>query len=132
MNKAKIIFILLIFISFKNIKCLPFKNSEKIIISLTSDLNNIYNTEQVINSIIEQNINHDFYEILLILSFNENQNFSMLPKTIRLLMQSKKIRILLVNESLTEQKRTLITMKKYPNNHILIINNICKLPFGWL
>ena len=90
MNKAKIIFILLIFISFKNIKCLPFKNSEKIIISLTSDLNNIYNTEQVINSIIEQNINHDFYEILLILSFNENQNFSMLPKTIRLLMQSKK------------------------------------------
>ena len=132
MNKAKIIFILLIFISFKNIKCLPFKNSEKIIISLTSDLNNIYNTEQVINSIIEQNINHDFYEILLILSFNENQNFSMLPKTIRLLMQSKKIRILLVKESLTEQKRTLITMKKYPNNPILIINNICKLPFGWL
>ena len=37
-----------------------------------------------------------------------------------------------MNDSLTEQKRTLITMKYYANNPILIINNLCKLPNGWL
>ena len=37
-----------------------------------------------------------------------------------------------MKDTLTEQKRTLITMKNYNNNPVLIVNNICLLPNGWL
>lgn len=132
MNKIQYSYILLIYFSIIDINCFSLNNFEKIIISLTSNHENIYKTEKVINSIIEQNIDQKLYEILLILSKKDYQNIIQLPKTIQYLEQTQKIRILIVNEYLTEQKRTLITMKNYANNPILIINNLFKLPNGWL
>ena len=132
MNKIKYANFLLIFLSINSINCFSYNKFEKIIISLTSNHENIDFTEKVINSIFEQYIDEDLYEIFLILSFNEYNNIFELPKTIQILERSKKIRILFVKESLTELKRTLITMKIYENNPILIVNNLCTLPNGWL
>jgi len=132
MNFSKYIYILLIFFFNNKINCLFFKNNEKIIISLTSSHELIYNTEKVINSIIKQNISQNLYEIILLLSYNQFRNISDLPKTIQFFEKTKKIKILFMKDTLTEQKRTLITMKNYNNNPVLIVNNICLLPNGWL
>ena len=123
-------FIYLIFI--KSILCFSSINEEKIIISLTSNRQNIKYTNIIINSIIENNVINDLYEILLILSYTEYETISLLPKEIQLLEKLKKIKILFVKGKLTNQRRILITMKQYRNNPLLIINNFCKLPFGWL
>ena len=55
-----------------------------------------------------------------------------LPETIQFLEKSNKIRILFVKDYISELKRTLITMKLYANNPILIVNNFVTLPDGWL
>lgn len=107
-------------------------NDNKIIISLTSDINNIQNTKLVINSIIEQNIHIKYFEILLILSSKEFKNIRDLPKEIQLLYKTKRIRILFIKKQMTGLTSTLISMEKYKNNPILIINNKCLLPNGWL
>ena len=85
----------------------------------------------VINSIIEQNINTDLYEILLILSEMEFKNFDSFEK-LKLLKKMKNIKILFIKENIDNLKRTLITMEKYKNNTLIIINNNCLLPEGWL
>jgi len=125
-------FILFIFILIKSILSLSNINNEKIIISLTSDRKNIKYTNTIINSILENNIEDYFYEIVLFLSYTEYENISLLPKEINLLIQEKKIKIIFVKEILTNQRRILITMEKFKNNPILIINNLCKIPKGWL
>ena len=71
-------------------------------------------------------------EIILLLSSNEYSNINELPSEIQLLEKHNRIKLIFVNESLTYQSRTLITMKSYKNNAIIIINNECKLPDGWL
>ena len=106
--------------------------NDKIIISLTGVHENIQNIKKIINSITSQNVSKEFYEILLILSINEYKNIKELPGEIILLTKMKRIKILFVYGKMTYQRRTLITMKKYKNNPILIINNKCLLPNGWL
>ena len=132
MNKIKYVIFLLIFFCIINAKCFQYKNFDKIIISLTSNHENIYYTEKVINSIIEQSIDQNLYEILLILSYNEYDNVFQLPETIQFLEKSNKIRLLFVKEYISKLKRTLITMKLYANNPILIVNNLVTFPDGWL
>jgi len=132
MNKIKYVIFLLIFFCIINTKCFQYKNFDKIIISLTSNHENIYYTEKVINSIIEQSIDQNLYEILLILSYNEYDNVFQLPETIQFLEKSNKIRLLFVKEYISKLKRTLITMKLYANNPILIVNNLVTFPDGWL
>lgn len=124
------LFIYIYFISIFN--CLPNYKQQKIIISLTSNRDNIQNTITIINSIIEQNIDFNLFDILLILSLYEYSNISELPKEIQLLEKLTKIKVEFYKEKITFQRRTLITMKKYKFNPIIIINNICKLPEGWL
>ena len=111
---------------------ISFSQDDKIIISLTSDFNDIQNTKYVINSIIEQNVEKQYYDILLILSSNEFKNINFLPKEIKLLHSKKRIKILFIKDDLSSQSLTLIAMKEYKNNPILIINNKCLLPKGWL
>ena len=132
MNKVKIILYIYIIFFFEINKCNTSKQKSKIIISLTSDHKNIHNTKKIINSIIEQHVNREYYQIVLILSSKEYQNIYQLPKEFILLKKFKIIQILIVNEHLSGLKRTLVTMKKFIYNPILIINNICKLPYGWL
>lgn len=124
--------ILLYIFLIKFIICSFINEKDKIIISLTSDHKNIKNIKFIINSIIEQNVYNEFYEILLILSKNEFKYIQELPKEISLFEKNKIIKILFVFENLTNLSRTLITMKNYKNNPILIINNKCILPNGWL
>ena len=110
-----------------NIKC-----SDKIIISLTSDRKNIEKTKIVVKSILDQFNEQYLFEIILILSSEQYENISQLPNDIQILSKLNKIKIFFVKDIITNQKRTLITMKKYKNNPIIIINNLCRLPNGWL
>ena len=55
-----------------------------------------------------------------------------LPNDIQLLSKHGKIRLLFIKEDLTKKSILLITLKLYKNNPILIINNKCKFPKGWL
>ena len=109
-----------------------FLNSDKIIISLTSDINTIQNTKLVINSIIEQNVDKKYFNILLILSSKEFKNINDLPNEIILLYEKRRIIIKFIDEKLTSMTSTLLAMKEYKDNSILIINNKCLLPSGWL
>ena len=109
-----------------------FLNSDKIIISLTSDINTIQNTKLVINSIIEQNVDKKYFNILLILSSKEFKNINDLPNEIILLHAKRRIIIKFIEEKLTSMTSTLLAMKEYKDNSILIINNKCLLPSGWL
>ena len=125
-----ILFIYIIYINI--IKCFLNNKKHKIIISLTIHYTNIKNTKKIINSIIEQDVNKDLFEILVILSLKEFSNRNELPKEIQNLENSKNINFLFIKEKLTNKIRTLITMKKYKNNPIIIVNDKCILPEGWL
>ena len=112
-----------IFIFFLNIlECLTNIKDKKFIISLTSDQENISNTNKIINSIIEQNIDKDLYDIILILFENDYSSIDKLPKDIQKFEKLKQINILFTKEKLTDLSRTLITMNKFQNNPIIIIN----------
>jgi len=108
------------------------KKEGKIIISLTSDYENINKTQIIINSIFQQRVNKDLFEIILILPFTEFSRIEELSKDIIILQKQKKIKIIFVKKRITYLGRTLITMKKFKNNPIIIVNNNCQLPDGWL
>ena len=114
------------------IKCKIYHNENKIIISLTSDHKNIQNSFKIIDSVLNQNIEKDLYEILLILSKKEYNNIQELPDNIQLLEKSKKIKIEFISGIINNQSKYLYAIKKYTNNPILLINNECILPNGWL
>ena len=125
----KFIYICLI----RYIFCLPYNNNNnKIIISLTTDKNNIYNSLIIINSIFQQNISEELFEILLIISLDEFKDKKNLPKECLLLEKINRIKIKLLKQKITSLLRTIITIKEYKNNAIIIINNKCILPDGWL
>ena len=124
---------LFIYICLINLIYCPFFNSSnKIIISLTSNLNSIEDTLIVINSILEQGINEKYYEVLLILSIYDFKDIFHLPEELQNLEKLKKIKIKFVKERISNKIRTLITMREYKHHPILIINNKCLLPEGWL
>ena len=108
------------------------KIDNKIIIALTSNYKDIGKTNQIINSILQQNLNDDLYQISLFLSLNEYKHIYDLPDTIKKLVNNHKIIVLFIKEKITDQNRLLIVMKKYKNRTILVVNNKCLLPGGWL
>ena len=123
-------FIHLIFII--SILCINNISNDKIIISLTSDKKNIKNTKNIIKSIFQENKDYSFYEILLILSYKDFDNSTQITNEFHDLQKMNKINLLFTNEYLTVQKRTIFSINKYKKNAILIINNLCKIPNGWL
>ena len=108
------------------------KVNDKLIISLSSNPKNINNIENVVNSILEQNVDHSLYKIILILSKLDFNNNNEIPTNIKLLEQSHKLRILLINNNLNSQSRLIFAIKKYPNNPILLISDNIIFPYGWL
>ena len=114
--------------------CLSYsrKSDDKIIISLSSNYENINNVNKVINSIIEQNVDNSLYQIILIISKKDFNNKSDLPKTLLKLEKSQKLRILLIKDSLNTQIKLIFANKKYPNNPILLISDNIIFPYGWL
>ena len=71
-------------------------------------------------------------EIVLIISTIEYSNINEFPSEIQILQRKNLINIIFVNEIITYKIRTLITMNRYKNHAIIIINNECLLPDGWL
>ena len=120
--------------SFIYISSLEFSNNtnEKLIISITSKFTNLYNTNLIIESILNQNCHHSFYKIILILSKKEIKDLNNLPKSILLFKKLNKIRLLLVDTEISLQTRLILSIKEYPNNPILIINDDTIFPEGWL
>lgn len=108
------------------------KVNDKLIISLSSNPKNINNIENVVNSILEQNVDHSLYKIILILSKLDFNNKNEIPTNIKLLEQSHKLRILLINNNINSQSRLIFAIKKYPNNPILLISDNIIFPYGWL
>ena len=76
--------------------------NDTVIISLTTNSKNINNAENVIDSILKQNVDNLFYKIILI------------------------------DNIINSQTRLIIAIKEYPNNPILIINDNIRFPCGWL
>ena len=108
------------------------ENDNKIIISLTSTLTSIKNTYQIINSIQKQKIKQNLYHIHLVLSLSEFKSLNNLPIEIQQLKIFNNINITFIEENITNLRLILFIMEKYKNNPILIINNKCLLPDGWL
>ena len=74
-----------------SINCNTYNNEEnKIIISLSSNKKEIQNTNEIINSIIEQNIDNALYEILIIFSSKDFKKIEELPNNIQFLEKEKK------------------------------------------
>lgn len=109
-----------------------FNIDDKLIISLTSNKNNLIFAEKVINSILFQSVDESIYNILLILSKFDFENNETIPNSLQTLSDSKKIEILIIDQILNNQSKLLIAIKKYPNNPILIINDNFIFPDGWL
>ena len=106
--------------------------NEKLIISIASKFDNLYNTVRVIESILNQNYNHSYYKILLILSRKEIKDIITLPKSILFLVKYNKIKLKFIDTDINLQTRLIIAIKEYPKNPILIINDDAIFPEGWL
>ena len=131
MNSTMSIFLLIIMFSSIEINCFINQN-DKIIISLSSTPKNIQNSMQIINSITAQNVDKDLYEIILIISSHDYKDIIELPSEIQSLEKSQTIKIISIKEELTNLSKLTTAFKEYENNPILIINNNCILPPGWL
>lgn len=106
------------------------KKNEKLIISISSKYENLFNTKRVIESILNQNYNHFMYQILLILSKKEIKDINTLPNLF--LKKNNKFRLKLIDEDINLQTKLVIAIKEYPNNPILVINDDTTFPEGWL
>ena len=106
--------------------------SDKLIISLTSNQKNIINAENVINSILEQNVDNSLYQIILILSKYDFKNKTDLSNKLLSLEKSNELRIILIEDNINSQTKLIIAMKEYQNNPILLINDNIIFPDGWL
>ena len=106
--------------------------SDKIIISLTSSKKNIINLQNVINSILKQNVDNSLYQILLIFSKYDFKDKKDLPNKLLSLEKSNLLRIIIFENNINSQTKLIIAMKEYQNNSILIINDNIIFPDGWL
>lgn len=107
-------------------------NKSKIIISLTSNLNNLKILDKAIYSILAQNVNKKLYKFLLILYTKENRAKIIIPKQSLLLFNMKKIKIVFLKKNFNLQSRLILAINEYPMNPILIVNENIYFPEGWL
>ena len=68
----------------------------------------------------------------MILKINEYNKFSESSSIFKCIKKNENIELLFINESSTALSALSIPMKKYKNNPILIVNDRCILPNGWL
>lgn len=126
MNFLLYIIIIISFLDYSNNK------NNTLIISLSCNYKNIFNINLIINSILNQNVNQSLYKILLIASNKEIPNKYFLPKSILLLINLKKIKLIMIDSKINLQTKLIVAIKYYPNNPILIINENTIFPEGWL
>ena len=94
-------------------------NNNKLIISLSTNHENIQNTFKIINSIIQQNVDKKLYEILLIVSIYEYKNIFDLPDYFQIFEKEKIIKILFIKEYINNQSKLLYAIKEFKDNAIL-------------
>ena len=70
--------------------------NNELIISLSSNQKSIINTEKVLFSILNQNVDDSSYKILLFLSKNDFNDKNQIPKNLIILEKAKKIRIIII------------------------------------
>ena len=107
-------------------------NKSQIIISLTSNINNLKILNKAIYSILEQNVNKKLYKFLLILFKKEKREKIIIPKESLLLFNIEKIKVVLLKNKFNLQSRLVLAIKKYPMNPILIVSANIYFPEGWL
>ena len=125
---------MIISIIFFNILLIVFSNNinNEVIISLSCNNKSIKNVEKVIYSILNQNVDHSLYKIILILSKYDFSDSNLIPNNLISLEKKKRLKIIIIDNYLTSQTRLIYLINFYPNNPILFISNNVILPYGWL
>ena len=99
-------------------------NNKTLIISMTSYPPRIKFVKNTFISIIKQNISSIFYHCVLVLSISEFPNKELdLPQDLLNLIYVEGIEILWYKKNIRSHKKLIPTLKKYPNNSILIIDD---------
>ena len=99
-------------------------NNKTLIISMTSYPPRIKFVKNTFISIINQNISSIFYHCVLVLSISEFPNKELdLPQDLLNLIYVEGIEILWYKKNIRSHKKLIPTLKKYPNNSILIIDD---------
>jgi len=99
-------------------------NNKLLIISMTSYPPRIKFVKSSFMSIIKQNISSTLYHCVLVLSIPEFPNKELdLPSDLLNFIYLEGIEIIWYNKNIRSHKKLIPTLKKYPNNPILIIDD---------
>ena len=99
-------------------------NNETLIISMTSFPPRIKFVKLSLLSIVKQKINPTLYHCVLVLSISEFSNKELdLPKDLLNLIYLEGIEIIWYEKNIRSHKKLMPTIKKYPNNPILIVDD---------
>ena len=107
-------------------------NKNKLIISLTSNIEHLNILDKIIYSVLEQNVNKNLYKILLILPKKKISKKIGTPKKLLLFFNMNTIRVVLLKNELNLQTRLIFAINEYPRNPILIVGSNILFPEGWL
>ena len=108
-------------------------NNKTLIISMTSYPPRINFVKNSFKSIIKQNISPILYHCILVLSITEFPNKELeLPLDLLDLIYNEGIEIIWYKKNIRSHKKLIPTLKKYPNNPILIIDDDNKREDGFI
>lgn len=108
-------------------------NNDTIIISMTSYPARIKYVAKVWYSILKQKIDKSLYHCVLVLSEEEfPHKMQDLPEDLNLLIANEVIELLWTPKNTRSHKKLLPTLKKYPNNSILVIDDDQYRTNNWL
>lgn len=108
-------------------------NKDTLIISMTSFPPRINAAAKAWNSVLMQNVDRNLYHCVLVLCDKEFPNKEQdLPNELRLLIDNGLIEVIWYPNNIRSHKKLIPTLKKYPNNPILVIDDDMLRPAGWL
>ena len=108
-------------------------NNKTLIISMTSYPPRIKFVKNAFNSIIKQNISPTLYHCILVLSITEFPNKELdLPLDLLNLIYNEGIEIIWYKKNIRSHKKLIPTLKKYPYNPILVIDDDNKREDGFI
>ena len=119
-------FVYILFLILNSSNCKGFQ----LIISILLHNQSITNLKSCINSILEQNVEHSFYKILLILSNKKKKVF--LKKDFISFINKNGILLKTFNNRNNFQNRLKTVFQQYSEYPIIIINDKLIFPEGWL
>lgn len=112
--------------------CTKKTNKKTIIISLTSYPLRINYVADVLRSVLEQEADCKFKVVLVLASVQFPNGEKDFPEDLKLVLKTGYVELIWVDKDLRSHKKLIPTLKKYPRNPILIIDDdIIRTP-GWL